>query len=134
MTEREKELCEAYPDEIEMLLELLDCDKSGLLVSELVNAASNLLNERRYAKEPEQGVTIFVPKDLSWQVHDKKLGGKTYTLIDRISDEKNWRATCDNGATWIEVDKYLARDLYNGLPISSFVYVFSRGEHSGIGY
>lgn len=134
MTEREKELCEAYSDEIEMLLELLDND-DDLLVSELVNAASNLLNERRHAKELEPGVTIFVPKDLSWQVRDEELGGKTYTIIDHIGhDDENWRATCDNGATWIEIDAHLARDLYNRFPILSFVYVFGRGEHQGIGY
>ena len=137
MTEREKELCEAYPEEIEMLLELLGNDEGDILVSELVDAASHLLDGRRHAKEPEPGATIFVPKNLSWQVHDEKLGGKTYTLIDRTwgDDENwNWRATCDNGATWIEIDAYLARDLYNGFPISSFVYVFWRGEHKGIGY
>ena len=135
MTDREKELCEAYPEEIEMLLELLSNDEGDILVSELVDAASHLLNERQHAKEPELGATIFVPKNLSWQVHDEKLGGKTYTLIDHTwHDGKNWRATCDNGATWIEIDAYLARDLYNGFPISSFVYVFWRGEHQGIGY
>lgn len=134
MTEHEKELCEAFPDEIEMLLELLDNDEGDILVSELVDAASHLLDERHRAKEPEPGATIFVPNYLSWQVHDAKLGGKTYTLVDHIPNGENWRATCDDGFTLIEIDARLARDLYNGLPVSSFVYVFLRGEHQGIGY